>query len=96
MGTWSLPYRKPDALKLKNILEQLDEYGFALLKDQLYPILGNDELFDVLDIKEDEVFQAIRKSIRQIVIQYEKEPTNFKGTFSPASLKILKEIAESK
>lgn len=94
MGVWSLPYRKPDALKLKNILELLDGYGFELLKNQLYPILGNDVLFDELNLKSDQVSKAIRKSIRQIVTEYEKEPNNFKATFSPASLKILKEISE--
>lgn len=101
-GTWALPFTKHDAMKLYNIM--LNELTASEAKDTLYNIIGDDQLYDLLDdftadIDKDAPFIDIRPEIatrlKHILDEYEANPKSFKHRFDDDALKILKTIVKS-
>lgn len=109
-GTWSLPHTQEKAQNLKDLIDRLeknpdekyggfDGHGVSHSEKELYHLLGNDSLFDILGSLEDkgELTNAkaaaeIKKSLEEFLNLYEEDPDNFKDKFSKNALEILKSI----
>jgi hypothetical protein len=103
-GTWSLPYTKAQAKKLAELVKGLREKKWQDIsvddvESALYPLYGDDALFDSLDaLREDEeasgsLFSSIiKKALKEMLKHYKSDPEDFKDKFEPEALAILNKL----
>jgi hypothetical protein len=92
-GTWSAPYTKGQAEKVRDMLE--NPLSPAEAKDKLYDLLGNDDLFDEIQQydRDEDVRPAVVKYIRDTFVR-NFDQSQWKHDFEPEALKILQDVGK--
>ncbi|MCK5017604.1 MAG: hypothetical protein KAS32_11100 [Candidatus Peribacteraceae bacterium] len=104
MGTWAIPYNKGEATAVRDTVNKLlnDDYEDRNIdvQQQLFGVTGDDCLWDDIGAIESkakkDIADTIKKYIKQLLKEYESDPTSFGGNFSPEALDILKTIVVDK
>lgn len=100
-SSWHIPFSTEDAQKLFNYVDSLLMCEIETkIEDNIYNILGDDELFDRLHETEtryeEEVASIIRDSVKEIYFQYQRSPETFSDKFEPGALEYLEKIINLK
>jgi len=95
-GTWSLPNTKEKALELVDLL---NSPLYVEDIDKLYHLIGDDELFDEIDVLKNQHFKGminenVKAKIAEFIDNYVKDPQSFRDKWDEDSLKILKEYCK--